>query len=150
MGGTASEARRGDGAKRKSVRKSCRSAVDSAPSALERAPAAASGSSCELANPAQVRQIASQTGVLLRQMRFVAGRGSHREETCWQKRTKMPILCSGSGEIGIGTKLPVGMGPQPMPSNRANEGTQLQNGKLLLLLIFITFNENLSKYFSYE
>ena len=74
MGGTASEARRGDGAKRKSVRKSCRSAVDYAPSALERAPAAASGSSCELANPAQVRQIASQTGVLLRQMRFVAGR----------------------------------------------------------------------------
>ena len=30
--------------------------------------------SCELANPAHVRQIASQTGVLLRQMRFVAGR----------------------------------------------------------------------------
>ena len=29
-------------------------------------------------------------------------------------------------------------------------GRQLQNGKLLLLLIFITFNENLSKYFSYE
>ena len=106
--------------------------------------------SCELANPAQVRQIASQTGVLLRQMRFVAGRGSHREETCWQKRTKMPILCSGSGEIGIGKKLPIGMGPQPMSSSRANEGTQLQNGKLLLLLIFITFNENLSKYFSYE
>ena len=24
-----------------------------------------------------------------------AGRGCHREETCWQKRTKMPILCSG-------------------------------------------------------
>ena len=164
MGGTASEARRGDGAKRKSVRKSCRSAVDSAPSALEGAPAAASGSSCKIANPPQVRQIASQTGVLLRQMRFVAGRGSHREETCWQKRTKMPILCSGSGEIGIGKKLPVGMGPQqmpssrcpatavqqPRPSSRANEGTQLQNGKLLLLLIFITFNENLSKYFSYE
>ena len=80
----------------------------------------------------------------------VAGRGSHREETCWQKRTKTPILCSGSGEIGIGKKLPVGIGPQPMPSSRANEGTQLQNGKLLLLLIFITFNENLSKYFSYE
>ena len=37
---------------------------DSALSALEGAPAAASGSSCELANPAQVRQIASQTGVL--------------------------------------------------------------------------------------
>ena len=53
-----------DGAKRKSVRKSCRSAGDSALSALEGAPAAASGSSCELANPAQVRQIASQTGVL--------------------------------------------------------------------------------------
>ena len=121
MGGTASEARRGDGAKRKSVRKSCRSAVDSAPSALEGAPAAASGSSGELANPAQMRQIASQTGVLLRQMRFVAGRGSHREETCWQERTKMPILCSVSGEIGIGKKLPVGMCPQPMPSNRANE-----------------------------
>ena len=32
--------------------------------------------SCELANPAQVRQIASQTGDLLRQMRFVAGRGA--------------------------------------------------------------------------
>ena len=111
MGGTASEARRGDGAKRKSVRKSCRSAVDSAPSALERAPAAASGSSCELANPAQVRPIASQTGVLLRQMRFVAGRGSHREETCWQKLTRMPILCSKSGETGIGKKLPIGMGP---------------------------------------
>ena len=30
---------------------------------------------CELANPAQVRQIASQTGDLLRRMRFVAGRG---------------------------------------------------------------------------
>ena len=35
--------------------------------------------SCELANPAQVRQIASQTGVLLRQMRFVAGRGAVAE-----------------------------------------------------------------------
>ena len=124
MGGTASEARRGDGAKRKSVRKSCRSAVASAPSALEGAPAAASGSSCKLANPAQVRQIASQTGVLLRQMRFVAGRGSHREETCWQKRTKMPILCSGSGEIGIGKKLPVGMCPQPMSSNRSPADAQ--------------------------
>ena len=32
--------------------------------------------SCELANPAQVRQIASQTGVLLCRMRFVAGRGA--------------------------------------------------------------------------
>ena len=32
--------------------------------------------SCELANPAQMRQIASQTGDLLRQMRFVAGRGA--------------------------------------------------------------------------
>ena len=53
-----------DGAKRKSVRKSCRSAGDSARSALQGAAAAASGSSCELANPAQVRQIASQTGVL--------------------------------------------------------------------------------------
>ena len=31
---------------------------------------------CELANPAQVRQIASQTGVLLCRMRFVAGRGA--------------------------------------------------------------------------
>ena len=31
---------------------------------------------CELANPAQMRQIASQTGDLLRQMRFVAGRGA--------------------------------------------------------------------------
>ncbi len=76
MGGPASEARRGDGAKRKSVRKSCRSAVDSAPSALEGAPAAASGSSCELANPAQVRQIASQTGDFLCRMRFVAGWGA--------------------------------------------------------------------------
>ena len=53
-----------DGAKRKSVRKSCHSAGDSARSALQGAAAAASGSSCELANPAQVRQIASQTGVL--------------------------------------------------------------------------------------
>ena len=34
---------------------------------------------CELANPAQMRQIASQTGVLLRQMRFVAGRGAVAE-----------------------------------------------------------------------
>ena len=41
--------------------------------------AAASGSSCELANPVQMRQIASQTGVLLRQMRFVAGRGAVAE-----------------------------------------------------------------------
>ena len=40
---------------------------------------AASGSSCELANLAQVRQIASQTGDLLRQMRFVAGRGAAGE-----------------------------------------------------------------------
>ena len=76
MGGTASEARRGDGAKRKSVRKSCRSAGDPALSALEGAHAAASGSNCELANPAQVRQIASQTGDLLRRMRFVAGWGA--------------------------------------------------------------------------
>ena len=36
----------------------------------------AARSSCELANPAQMRQIASQTGDLLRQMRFVAGRGA--------------------------------------------------------------------------
>ena len=36
--------------------------------------------SCELANPAQVRQIASQTGVLLRQMRFVAGKGADGEQ----------------------------------------------------------------------
>ena len=35
--------------------------------------------SCELANPAQVRQIVSQTGDLLRQMRFVAGRGAVAE-----------------------------------------------------------------------
>ena len=34
---------------------------------------------CELANPVQVRQIASQTGDLLRQMRFVAGRGAVAE-----------------------------------------------------------------------
>ena len=40
----------------------------------------------ELANPAQVRQIASQTGVLLRQMRFVAGRVAGWEasgRSCW-------------------------------------------------------------------
>ena len=41
MGGPASEALRGDGAKRKSVRESCRSAGDPAPSALEGAAAAA-------------------------------------------------------------------------------------------------------------
>ena len=36
--------------------------------------------SCELANPAQMRQIASQTEVLfLRQMRFVAGKGAVAE-----------------------------------------------------------------------
>ncbi|MDD5962684.1 MAG: hypothetical protein PUC92_01760 [bacterium] len=40
------------------------------------------GGSCELANPAQVSQIASQTGVLLPHMRFVVSRGCHREETC--------------------------------------------------------------------
>ena len=33
-------------------------------------------------HPAQICQSASQTGDLLRQMRFVAGRGRHREETC--------------------------------------------------------------------
>ena len=44
MGGPASEALRGDGAKRKSVRESCRSAGDPAPSALEGAAAAALGS----------------------------------------------------------------------------------------------------------
>ena len=37
-----------DGAKRKFVRKSCRSAEDSAPSALEGAPAAALGSKAEV------------------------------------------------------------------------------------------------------
>ena len=37
------------------------------------------GGSCELANPAQMRQIASQTGDLLRQMMLVAGRRRHRE-----------------------------------------------------------------------
>ena len=45
---------------------------------------------CELANPAQMRQIASQTGDLLRRMRFVAGRGaaaeSHREDVAGQGR----------------------------------------------------------------
>ena len=45
---------------------------------------------CELANPAQMRQIASQTGDLLRQMRFVAGRGaaaeSHREDVAGRGR----------------------------------------------------------------
>ena len=40
---------------------------------------------CELANPAQVRQIASQTGVLLCRMRFVAGRGADKA-CCWQRR----------------------------------------------------------------
>ena len=64
---------------RKSVRKSSRSAGDSALSALEGAAAAASRSSCELANPVQVRQIASQAGALLRRMRFVAGRGAMAE-----------------------------------------------------------------------
>ena len=111
-----------------------------------------------------LEDVAGRGAVAKSDLEDVAGRGSHREETCWQKRTTMPILCSGSGEIGIGKKLPVGMGPQqmpssrcpatavqqPRPSSRANEGTQLQNGKLLLLLIFITFNENLSKSFSYE
>ena len=42
---------------------------------------------CELANPAQVRQIASQTEDLLRRMRFVAGRGRCGGEPsgryCW-------------------------------------------------------------------
>ena len=46
--------------------------------------------SCELANPAQVRQIASQTEDLLRRMRFVAGRGRCGGEPsgrcCWPKR----------------------------------------------------------------
>ena len=48
--------------------------------------AAASGSSCELANPAQVRQIASQTGVLLCRMRFVAGRGAVAELLAGSRR----------------------------------------------------------------
>ena len=59
--------------------------------------AKASSRCCELANPAQVRQIASQTGDLLRQMRFVASRGaaakSHREDVagrgrCWRDGAK--------------------------------------------------------------
>ncbi len=75
MGGTASEALRGDGAKRKSVRK--RLPLRGRPYMEDNV--AASGNSCELANPAQMRQIASQTGVLLRQMRFVAGRGAVAE-----------------------------------------------------------------------
>ena len=64
---------------------------DSALSALEGAAAAASGSSCELANPAQVRQIASQTGVLPRRMRFVAGRGY-----CSSKSPRARILVLGT------------------------------------------------------
>ena len=48
---------------------------------------------CELANPAQMRQIASQTGDLLRRMRFVAGRGaaaeSHREDVAGRGRCGM-------------------------------------------------------------
>ena len=76
--------------------------------------AAASGSSCELANPAQVRQIASQTGVLLRQMRFVAGRGAdaevllavgaaakhHREETAGRPTAKSAKGLTANSSIG--------------------------------------------------
>ncbi len=65
--------------------------------------AAASGSSCELANPAQMRQIASQTGVLLRQMRFVAGRGAVAE-----------LLLAGLGrKAGLAGKL---AGPESWPN----------------------------------
>ena len=49
---------------------------------------------CELANPAHVRQIASQTGDLLRQMRFVAGRGAiaKRMAALWQRAVGKMLL----------------------------------------------------------
>ena len=34
-------------------------------------------------------------------MRFAAGRRCHREETCWQKRTKTSILCSKCPKMGV-------------------------------------------------
>ena len=71
---------------------------------------------CELANPAQVRQIASQTGVLLCRMRFVAGRGA--DEVCCRQgrcgrdgakrksvRKRLPLRGSRCGTIG--KKLPL-------------------------------------------
>ena len=68
--------------------------------------AAASGSSCELANPAQVRQIASQTGVLfLRQMRLVAGRGAVAElllaGALWRSCCRPGALWEGWSEAEV-------------------------------------------------
>ena len=86
MGGPASEALRGDGAKRKSVRKSCRSAGDPALSALERATAAASG-----------RNLLAKAH---KNPDFVLEKPENRGFG-GQKRTKMPILCSGSQKMGV-------------------------------------------------
>ena len=62
---------------------------------------------CELANPAQVRQIASQTEDLLRRMRFVAGRGAvaellagsamvKRMEALWRRAIGKMLLAGGA------------------------------------------------------
>ena len=58
--------------------------------------AAASGSNCELANPAQMCQIASQTGVLLRQMRLSPGRECHREAVAgWGAVAELLVRAAG-------------------------------------------------------
>ena len=80
MGGPASEALRGDGAKRKSVRKSYRSAGDSALSALERAAAAASGRNL-------LAKAHKNPDFVLVKPENGGSEG--------QKSTKTPILCSG-------------------------------------------------------
>ena len=65
----------------------------------------AARSSCELANPAQMRQIASQTGVLLRQMRFVAGRGAVAELLLAWLSWKAGLAGKQAGpESGLGRK----------------------------------------------
>ena len=80
MGGPASEARRGDGAKRKYVRKSCRSARDPALSDLERAAAAASGRNL-------LAKAHKNPDFVLEKPENGGSEG--------KKRTKTSILCSG-------------------------------------------------------
>ena len=64
--------------------------------------------SCELANPAQVRQIASQTGVLLCRMRFVAGRGAEAELLQAGDRRHRGLPAGALQRRAIGKMLPAG------------------------------------------
>ena len=91
--------------------------------------AAASGSSCELANPAQVRQIASQTGVLLCRMRFVAGRGAVAKLLQAGDRRHRGLPAGTLQRRAIGKTLPAGALQRRAIGKQARKEPPLQAGK---------------------